>query len=90
MDTVSGHARLGIAVAEARRRRGFGRDALDLVARYLREVFALRKVVLEVQAENTAAISLYHSAGYTDVGIHAEHFYFDGVFHDVAVMERRL
>jgi len=90
MDTVSGHARLGLALLAPHRGRGFGREALDLAARYLREVFSLRKAVLEVQAGNAGAISTYHAAGYTDVGIHADHFYFDGAFHDVIVMEKRL
>ena len=50
----------------------------------------LRKLVLEVTAANAEAIRLYQAAGYLKVGIHREHFFHDGRYEDVIVMEKKL
>jgi len=90
MDFVHGSGELGICLANSAQGRGFGREALELIEAYLRDVFALRKIVLQVMSSNTRAISLYHSIGYTEVGTLQKHFYQAGTYHDVTLMERFL
>jgi RimJ/RimL family protein N-acetyltransferase len=90
MDPISGHCRLGIALASEHQGRGYGREALELAASYLAATFSIRKIVLEVLADNDRAIGLYRSAGFRQVGVLAEHFKHDGTWSDVMIMERLL
>ena len=87
---VHGWAWLGICLDRAARGQGFAKEALALSEDYCRRVFGLRKLVLEVTAANAEAIRLYQAAGYLKVGIHREHFFHDGRYEDVIVMEKKL
>jgi ribosomal-protein-alanine N-acetyltransferase len=59
---------LDLAVDEAARRRGIGRELVDGVLGYARESGS-RLVLLEVRRSNQAAIALYRSAGLTENGV---------------------
>lgn len=87
MDTVSGVAELGLCIAAGQHRRGYGREALQLLEPYLADVFGVRKLVLRVLAENEPAIGLYLSIGFREVGVHEAHFRFGDELLDVTVME---
>ena len=58
---------LSIAIAPARRGRGYARPLLDLHLRRLAGL-GVRSVFLEVDEHNTAARALYRRAGFYDVG----------------------
>jgi RimJ/RimL family protein N-acetyltransferase len=90
MSLVHGTGELGICLGRAHQGRGYGRESLALVERYVRDVFRLRKVVLRVLASNAGALALYEKTGYQTVGTHRAHFYHGGSFHDVTVMEKLL
>jgi RimJ/RimL family protein N-acetyltransferase len=90
MHPVHRRASLGIALASEARGKGYGREALEVAEDYLWRVFGVRKIVLEVTATNLAAINLYKGAGYEQVGIHREHFFHDGRFLDVVLMEKNV
>ena len=90
LDPVHGTAELGICLAEAAQGRGHGREALSLLENYARDVFNLRKIVLRVFAEHAPAAAFYRKAGYKKVGVHQQHFYQSGAYHDVLVMEKFL
>lgn len=83
-------AELGISLAPASRGKGYALESLTLIEDYARNVFNIRKIVLHVKADNAPAVGLYHNAGYRTVGTHHEHFYHNGSFHDVIVMEKLL
>jgi len=87
IDTVSGHCRLGIAVRADHQRHGHGREAIELVAGYLRDTFGIRKIVLEVMAENERAVDLYRAIGFREVGVLREHFAHGDTRSDVVIME---
>ncbi len=57
-----------LAIREDRRRRGTGRALLDALLRAAREQNA-RTATLEVRSSNNPAIALYHSFGFTRVGL---------------------
>ena len=83
------HAHLGIAVDSKFRSRGVGRCALRRLVDEARRL-ALRKLLLEVRADNGSAISLYLSENFRIVGELNEH-YDDGTkFVNVVIMERLL
>lgn len=83
-------ALLGVCLAPQARGQGAGREALQLMEQYASQVQGLRKIVLQVLASNTAAVSLYQRAGYRLVGVHAEHFCSHNRRHDVNIMEKLL
>jgi len=90
LDTVHGMGELGICLESASRGRGHAGRALALCERYLRGVFGLRKLVLHVLVSNTPAVACYDRAGYRRVGVHRRHWYQNGAYHDVLVMEKLL
>lgn len=90
IDWVHGHAWLGICLAASARGVGIGGETLSLVESYLVNRFRLRKLMLEVLAINQRAVGFYSRAGYEIAGIWRRHFYADGQFHDVQIMEKHL
>jgi RimJ/RimL family protein N-acetyltransferase len=90
MDLVSGHGRFGIAIAPAHQRQGHAGHAVALVSGYLHETFGLRKLVLEVRADNEPAVALYQRLGFRTVGVFEEHHRIGDRYYDVVIMERRL
>ena len=88
MDTVSGTAMFGICLGREAQGKGLGKEALTLVESYLPRVWRIRKLVLHVLASNDAAIGLYKTLGFQDVGVMKQHFWFDGEYNDVLIMEK--
>ena len=90
MDFVHGHGELGICLGEENRGHGYAADALALLENHARAVFNLRKIILHALASNARAIAFYKKAGYGLVGTLKEHFYQEGAYRDVVIMEKRL
>lgn len=59
---------LNIGVATDQQRKGLGRAMLSEMLEYARGR-NMRRVFLEVRPSNVAAIVLYHSAGFSDIGV---------------------
>lgn len=80
---VLGYAIMSIAAAEAHvlnicvhpaaRRQGYGRRLLNAVL-FKAEDAAVKQVFLEVRPSNEAAIALYHSVGFTQIGIRPAYY----------------
>jgi ribosomal-protein-alanine N-acetyltransferase len=64
---------LDIAIAPKQQRRGWGRKLLDEMLALARR-HDMRRMVLEVRASNSAAIALYRSAGFADIGLRREYY----------------
>lgn len=90
MNAIHGTAELGIAVSPTAQGKGHAKAALQLIEAYAAAVFGLRKVVLNVLADNERAIALYVKAGYRRVGLLEAHHYQLGAYRDVLIMEKRL
>jgi RimJ/RimL family protein N-acetyltransferase len=88
IDFLNGLGTLGICIAPASQGKGYGSEAITLLECYLRDVFRLRKLMLEVLAENDIAISLYVKHGYREVGRLQKHFYTGEEYGDVVIMEK--
>ena len=50
----------------------------------------LRNIMLEVIADNKAAIALYHKMGFSDVGIYKNYWFANNVYSDAIVMQKCL
>ncbi|MCC5310582.1 GNAT family N-acetyltransferase, partial [Staphylococcus aureus] len=69
---------------------GHGRAACEALFSYARQTLNLRKITLEVLADNERAIQLYQKLGFRKIGQLAEHYLQDQRWHDVVLMERML
>lgn len=76
---------LNIGVAAAQQRKGLGRMIL---AEMLDETRTrqLRRVFLEVRSFNIAAIALYRSAGFNEIGVRRDYYRNEGGSEDALVM----
>lgn len=86
----NGHASLGICVAHAFQGLGHAAAAMTLAEAYLKRVFATRKVMLKVYADNARAIRFYEKHGFAECGRLKRHALRDQDFHDVLMMEKFL
>lgn len=90
MQPVHRVAELAICLADDARGQGYAAEAMALAEGHVRRVFDLRKLVLHVLASNARALAFYARIGYQPVGTLRRHFYHDGQFHDVAIVEKEL
>lgn len=88
LDLLNGLGKLGICIEPASQGKGYGGEAIALIEQHLHTVFRLRKLTLQVLAENERAIQLYTQQGYREAGRLHEHFYNGSQFSDVIMMER--
>lgn len=87
VDLVNRHASLGICLVPACQGQGYGRAACEALFAYARQTLNLRKIVLEVLADNDHAIQLYLKLGFRKIGQLAEHYLQDQRWYDVVLME---
>lgn len=90
MDTVDRNAALGICLAPDARGSGHGGEAINLVCDYLRNIWGMRKLSLRVLADNTPALRCYEKASFEYCGLLKRHFFLEGRWRDVVLMERFL
>jgi diamine N-acetyltransferase len=90
MTGIDRRAELGICLHRTAQGRGTGTESLQLLEPYLRDVWAIRKIFLQVRADNNRAISCYERVGYERCGLLREHVFADGAYRDVVLMERWL
>lgn len=81
------HASFGLAIAPSRRMQGLGRAATRAALLYARDTLSLRKLLLEVRADNKAAIKIYAEEGFRKVGTLRAHYDDGAHMYDVAFME---
>ncbi|MCF6296423.1 MAG: GNAT family N-acetyltransferase [Flavobacteriaceae bacterium] len=66
--------------------KGYGKEVLSLIQKYVFDILNLRKIILEVIETNTRAINLYKNFGFRVEGTLEKQFYFNKVFHSVLIM----
>jgi ribosomal protein S18 acetylase RimI-like enzyme len=91
VDRFSRHAWIGLSLFDANDMgHGYGRRMLTQLCDYLKSYVGLRKVSLEVLAENTRAAALYRSLGFEEEGRLKSQYYAHGRFDDVLILSRFL
>ena len=88
IDLISRTGFLGICLGSDYQGEGYAQDALKLFEEYSRNIFNIRKIMMEVLSNNEHATEFYLKSGYRQVGIWKEHVYQLGQFHDVTLMEK--
>ncbi|WP_058834985.1 GNAT family N-acetyltransferase [Luteimonas abyssi] len=81
-------ANIGMAVARDRWRQGIGTQLLQAAIDTAERWHGVRRLELEVYADNTAAIALYERHGFAREGLACGYALRDGVYVDVVLMAR--
>jgi RimJ/RimL family protein N-acetyltransferase len=85
--TVVGRsAALGIIIGPSHVGRGYGTDAVRVLARYGFRAMGLHRIGLELVAFNTRARRTYEKAGFQAEGVRRESVFVDGAFADEVIM----
>ena len=71
-------AEIGITIAQPHWKKGYAKEALAEIVRFLFEEKSLHRIVEIVDAENTASIALLKSADFRQEGHFIEHIFFKG------------
>lgn len=88
MNPQHGHCSLGVCLAREAQGKGYGQQALALIEQYVKSVFGMRKIMLQVLLSNASAIRFYERQGFEHVGVMKSHFHADGAHVDVLIMEK--
>lgn len=80
----------GVYVDPAARGKGISRTLLQAAISFAAAVPGVRQVNLSVNAGNTAAVRLYESLGFGQIGLEPCSLYVDGEFHDEMQMALHL
>lgn len=82
------NANMDIYLATSAQGRGLGREAIALLAAYLRDVRGHHRLVIDPAADNAAAIRCYESVGFKAIGRMREYeLGLDGTWHDGLLMD---
>ena len=90
IDFIHRRGDLGICLSKQHQGQGYAKDALMLLENYAKNIFNIRKIVLQVLNDNHKAIRFYEKMAYLRVGILQEHFYLNDEFHSVLLMEKKI
>jgi len=90
MNFIHGTGALGIFIDASAQGKGIASEMISLFENYVRGTFNLRKITLEVLADNLRAVRFYEKLNFIKVGILTKHFYNEGEYHNVLIMEKIL
>jgi RimJ/RimL family protein N-acetyltransferase len=86
IDHYRGLCNLGIWLGRAYWGQGYGQDAVRTLVGYAFRYLNMRKVCLEVLADDERAVGAYKKAGFVEEGRLRQHAWFDGDYADYLVM----
>ncbi len=87
INTVAQTCGLGITIGDkAYWGKGYGRESINLLIEYGFRHHNLRKIWLEVHADNTRALRAYQACGFLEEGRLRAHVYSNGHYEDLVVM----
>lgn len=86
IDEHSRVAQLGISIRRQDWGKGYGQDAVRTAVAYAFRHLNLRKICLEVLADDERAVGSYRAAGFVEEGRLRRHQWFDGDYRDALVM----
>ena len=80
-------AEMGIVVQEAFRQKGYGKDAIQQVMRYAKEVLQLHQLYVVVNSSQKLTIGLFLRMGFKET-CHLKDWLYDGeVYHDATLLQ---
>lgn len=83
----NGTAELRIVIGAAEQRaKGLGGEAIRMLLHYAFETLGLRRIELDVYADNSAARLCYLKAGFKEEGVKRQHVWKNGAYRDIVFM----
>ena len=90
-DAINRRAGVGILIGkEADRGKGFGSDALAIVARYAKEILALHQLYAHVLEDNVASCNLFEKEGFLHTGTRKDWILEQGTFKHERIYQKVL
>jgi len=87
IDWISGTCWFHIFIGDRQSRsKGYGKDVLILIIKYVFNKLNLRKIALEVIETNEKAINLYKKANFLIEGKLTDHYFYDDKFFSILIM----
>jgi RimJ/RimL family protein N-acetyltransferase len=86
IDHLGRACELGIRIGAPYWGRGYGQDAVRTIVDYAFRMLNMRKVSLEVFANDARALGAYRAAGFTEEGRRRAHAWYDGAYRDTLIM----
>jgi RimJ/RimL family protein N-acetyltransferase len=86
IDHYRASCELGIVLGRAYWAKGYGQDAVRTLVAFAFRDLNMRKVGLEVLADDERAVGAYRKVGFVEEGRRRAHSWFEGAFHDALVM----
>lgn len=87
VDDINRFASLAICLHPASRGRQIGGESIALLSEYLKDNWNIRKLELQVRADNSSALRCYEKSGFQRCGLLKEHLFLEARWHDVVLME---
>lgn len=66
--------------------KGYGKETLLLISEYVFNTLNLKKIILEVVSNNSAAIKLYETFGFEREGLLKENYFANNKYFNVEIM----
>lgn len=91
LDPQHRRAGLGLLIHGAEnRRKGYGRDAVETIIRYVREVLGLHQLWCGIGADNKASLELFRKEGFTEIGRKRDWIWTSEGFRDEILLQKIL
>ncbi len=81
-NSLNRSAALGVLIDPDERKKGYGRDAMRVLIRFLFQYRGLNKVYAQTAEFNSAAVRLLESLGFKKDACLRDHHFYNGEFHD--------
>lgn len=78
-------AELGLLIDPEERKKGFGKEAAQLLCRYLFKYRGLNKISAQTAVHNEAAIKLLESLAFKKEASLRDHYFYNGEFHNAYI-----
>ncbi|MEK4751956.1 GNAT family protein [Priestia sp. FSL R5-0597] len=86
---INRNCEIGIYIGNLRTKgQGYGTEASGLIEKFANEYLNLRKIKLNVVADNKQAIHMWTSLNYEQVGVYKDERFIKGEYRDLILMEK--
>ncbi|NMC61437.1 MAG: GNAT family N-acetyltransferase [Candidatus Methanofastidiosa archaeon] len=78
----------GIALHPSNQKIGIFPKAFGMFENFLIDNIGIRKILVEILSDNLASLKSFTRIGYSRIGIMHEHYFCNGAFYDIVLMEK--
>ncbi|MBN2794668.1 MAG: GNAT family N-acetyltransferase [Clostridia bacterium] len=82
INRIDGVFMYGLGILKSYRRKGYGREAIELLCRFYFETLNFRKVEVHIYGFNQSSITLHEKMGFIKEGVLRQNHYANNQYHD--------